>query len=140
MAHPSIEIIRLPRQFHREPRGWSFTPFLDPDRIREIAIDWTSFHTVAMEPGTVRGNHYHPKTREWLLFCGGTVLLVWQDPDTEEVRQARIEDHHTLVIIPPGVKHAIKNLSDGLLYLVAFRSPVSDSDREKALPAPLIKE
>jgi len=92
-----------------------------------------------MEPGTIRGNHVHPNVTEWLLFCGGPILLVWQDPDSDTTRQTLVDNHHTLVIIPPGVKHAIKNIGEGILYLVAFRSPASSPSEPEALPSILIR-
>ncbi len=138
MMH-SIKIRNLSENFHLESRGWSFAPFTDPELIRQIDVDWTSFHTVSMEPGTIRGNHVHPHTTEWLLFCGGPLLLSWQDPDSETVQKIRIEDNHTYVIIPPGIKHAVKNLSDGILYLVAFRSPAPSSEDPEVLSSIIIE-
>jgi dTDP-4-dehydrorhamnose 3,5-epimerase-like enzyme len=136
---PSIEIINLSENFRLEVRGWSFAPFTDPERIRQIDIDWTSFHTVSMEPGTIRGNHVHPHISEWLLFCGGPILLAWQDPDSDTIRHTLIENHHTLVLIPPGIRHAIKNLGDGILYLVAFRSPARNLTDPEVLPSIIIE-
>jgi dTDP-4-dehydrorhamnose 3,5-epimerase-like enzyme len=136
---PSIEIVGLPEYFRLEPRGWSFAPFTDGERIGQIDIDWISFHTVSMEPGTIRGNHVHPQVNEWLLFCGSPVLLVWQEADSEQPRQTRIDNNHTMIFIPGGVKHAIKNLGKDPLYLVAFRSPARDPEVPEVLPAVILK-
>jgi dTDP-4-dehydrorhamnose 3,5-epimerase-like enzyme len=135
----SIKIISLPQYLRREPKGWSFTPFKDPDLTDKIDIDWTTFHTVSMEPGTIRGNHFHSQATEWLLFCGGPVLLAWQDPDSETIKKIGIKDNETLVIIPPGVKHAIKNVGNQVLYLIAFRSPALSSEEPEVLPSLLIE-
>src|SRR4030042_4596010 len=134
MMH-SIKLMNLSENFCLEPRGWSFAPFSDLERIQPIDMDWPSFHTVSMEPGTIRGNHVHPNVPKWLLFCGGPILLVWQDPDSDTTRQTLVDNHHTFVIIPPGVKHAIKNIGEGILYLVAFRSPASSPSEPEALPS-----
>jgi dTDP-4-dehydrorhamnose 3,5-epimerase-like enzyme len=135
----SIKIISLPQYFRREPKGRSFTPFKDPDLTDKIDIDWTTFHTVSMEPGTIRGNHFHSQATEWLLFCGGPVLLAWQDPDSETIKKFGIKDNETLVIIPPGVKHAVKNVGNQVLYLIAFRSPALSSEEPEVLPSLLIE-
>jgi oxalate decarboxylase/phosphoglucose isomerase-like protein (cupin superfamily) len=135
----SIKIISLPQYFRREPKGWSFTPFKDPDLTGKIDIDWTTFHTVSMEPGTIRGNHFHPQVTEWLLFCGGPVLLAWQDPDSEAIKKILFKNNETLVIIPPKVKHAVKNVGDQTLYLVAFRSPALSPQEPEVLPSLLIE-
>jgi len=135
----SIKIFNLSENYHREPRGWSFAPFTDPEQIRRINIDWASFHTVSMEPGTIRGNHVHPHITEWLLFCGGPLLLAWQETNSDKIQKLRIEDNHTYAIIPPGIKHAIKNLSNDILYLVAFRSLSPSSGEPEVLSSILIE-
>jgi oxalate decarboxylase/phosphoglucose isomerase-like protein (cupin superfamily) len=136
----SIQILSLPQNFRFEPRGWTFNPFADQDMTGPIEIDWKTFHTVSMEPGTVRGNHVHPQVTEWLLFCGGPKLVSWQDSDSEKMNTIRITNNMTLLIIPPGVKHAVKNVSDQPLYLVTFRSPAPPSSQgAEVLPAPLIE-
>jgi len=122
-----------------EPRGWSFAPLRDPELIRQIDIDWTSFHTVSMEPGTIRGNHFHPHVTEWLFFCGGPILLAWQDQDSPNIKNIFIEDNHTFIIIPPRIKHAIKNMGNHILYLLAFRSPAPSSGDPEVLPALIIE-
>ncbi len=136
---PSLKIHSLPENFRQEPRGWAFTPFKHPELSGPIEIDWTSFHTVSMEPGTTRGNHYHPGVTEWLLFCGGPLLLAWQDPGSETIQQRLIDDHHTLLVIPPGVKHTVKNTGNQVLYLVAFRSPSGPSQEPEVLPSFLME-
>jgi UDP-2-acetamido-2,6-beta-L-arabino-hexul-4-ose reductase len=136
---PSIQILSFPQYFRSEPRGWSFTPFADLDLTGKVDIDWTTFHTVSMEPGTVRGNHFHPQVTEWLLFCGGPILLLWQDTDSNEVKKFLINNNQTLVIIPPGVKHAVKNMGEHPLYLIAFRSPAPSSQEPEVLPSLLIE-
>ena len=135
----SLKIVSLPESFHHEPRGWSFAPLRHFKLIDQPEVDWATFHTVSMEPGTIRGNHFHPQVTEWLFFCGGPILLAWQDPDSEAVQKSLIEDHHTFVVIPPGVKHAVKNDSPGTLYLVAFRSPARSSEEPEVLPSMLIE-
>jgi dTDP-4-dehydrorhamnose 3,5-epimerase-like enzyme len=72
--HP-LKIVSLPENFRYEPRGWSFAPCKIPELIPQINIDWTTFHIVSMESGTIRGNHFHPQVTEWLFFCGGTISI-----------------------------------------------------------------
>lgn len=134
----SLKLISLPENFRQEPRGFYFAPFKDLELIPQIEIDWTTFHLVSMKPGTVRGNHYHPQVTEWLFFCGGPILLAWQDPDSEVVQKSLIENNHTFAFIPPGVKHAVKNAGNQTFYLIAFRSPAQPSKEPEVLPATLI--
>jgi oxalate decarboxylase/phosphoglucose isomerase-like protein (cupin superfamily) len=134
----ALRIVSLPDHFHLEPRGWTFTPFTESPEAAGTSLDWASFHTVSLEPGSVRGNHVHPLVTEWLLFCGAPFLVVWQDEGSETIHQKQITDHHTFLIIPPRVKHAVKNTGKALLYLVAFRSRADAPEEPETLAAPLI--
>ena len=135
--HP-LKIVSLPENFRYEPRGWSFAPCKIPELIPQINIDWTTFHIVSMEPGTIRGNHFHPQVTEWLFFCGSPILLAWQDPDSETIQKNLITNNHSFAIIPPGVNHAVKNTGNQVVYLIAFRSPAGLSQEPEVLPAILI--
>lgn len=134
----SLKIVSRPESFRQEPRGWSFNPFKDFDPSAQIEIDWSTFHTVSMEPKTIRGNHFHPQITEWLFLCGGPILLVWQEVGSVLAQRKLIEDHHTFLIIPPGVKHAVKNESSRTLYLMAFQSPAPSSDGPEILSSILM--
>lgn len=134
----ALQIISLPDHFRLEPRGWTFRPFNESPLATDQPLDWASFHTVSLEPGSIRGNHVHPRVTEWLFFCGGPFLVVWQDEGSEAVQQKQIADHHTFLIIPPRVKHAVKNTGKALLYLVAFRSLAEGAEEPETLATPLI--
>jgi oxalate decarboxylase/phosphoglucose isomerase-like protein (cupin superfamily) len=134
----TLEIVSLPEGLRQEPRGWSFSPFQESPMNNGLELDWASFHLVSMEPGSIRGNHVHPRVTEWLLFLGAPFLLVWQDEGSELVEKRRVDDHHTLVVIPPRVKHAVQNLSAGPIYLTAFRSKAPDSSETETVAAPLV--
>jgi dTDP-4-dehydrorhamnose 3,5-epimerase-like enzyme len=135
---PSLQIISLPDQLILEARGWSFSPFKRGDLVERIHLDWSSLHLVEMDPGTVRGNHYHPRVTEWLFFYGKSFLLVWQDLDSEKREERLVDNHHTFVIIPPMIRHAVKNISDQPLYLLAFRSPSPQPEEQEVFSSPLI--
>jgi oxalate decarboxylase/phosphoglucose isomerase-like protein (cupin superfamily) len=135
----SLKIISLPEAFRQDPGGWSFAPLKNKKLIDQLEVDWTTFHTVSMEPETIRGNHFHPQVTEWLFFCGGPLLLAWQDEGSAIIQKKLIENSHTFLIIPPGVKHAVKNESPGTLVLVAFRSPGRSFEEPEVLPSLLIE-
>jgi oxalate decarboxylase/phosphoglucose isomerase-like protein (cupin superfamily) len=134
----ALRIVSLPDRFRLEPRGWTFTPFKESPLANGPPLDWASFHIVSLEPGSVRGNHVHPRVTEWLLFCGGPFLVVWQDEGSKTIQQQQIADQHTYLIIPPRVKHAVKNTGKVLLYLVAFRSRADGAQEPETLATPLI--
>jgi dTDP-4-dehydrorhamnose 3,5-epimerase-like enzyme len=134
----SLHWITLPQNFSVDQRGWSFAPFKNLEIIQKAQVDWNSFHAVSLEPGIVRGNHYHPETTEWLFFCGGPVRLVWQEVGALTTQEALIENNYTLVIIPPGISHAVKNESPGITYLIAFRSPAVSGENPEVIRSVLI--
>jgi dTDP-4-dehydrorhamnose 3,5-epimerase-like enzyme len=134
----SIQCIALPQNFSTDHRGWSFAPFKNLELIQQAEVDWNSFHAVSLEPGIVRGNHFHPETTEWLFFCGGPVRLAWQEDGSLRPESILIENNHTLIIIPPGVSHAVKNESPLTIYLVAFRSPARSGPEPEVLRSILI--
>lgn len=68
------------------------------------------------------------------------MLLPWEDEDPAETQEIRIADHHTWVVIAPGVKQALKNIGSEIAYLVAFRSPTADPGEAEARPALLTGE
>ncbi len=136
---PSLKLVFFTGKFQsRNPVDFYFAPFKIPELIPQINIDWTTFHIVSMEPGTIRGNHFHPQVTEWLFFCGGPILLAWQDPDSETIQKNLIANNHSFAIIPPGVNHAVKNTGNQVVYLIAFRSPAELSQEPEVLPAILI--
>jgi len=135
---PSLQWIALPQNFFTDHRGWSFAPFKNLEPIQKAQVDWDSFHAVSLEPGTVRGNHYHTETTEWLFFCGGPVRLVWRKAGSLTTREVLIENNYTLVIIPPGISHAVKNESPVTTYLIAFRSPVVSGENPEVIRSVLI--
>jgi oxalate decarboxylase/phosphoglucose isomerase-like protein (cupin superfamily) len=135
----SIKILTLPENFGTDQRGWSFAPFKNLALFRSAAVDWNSLHAVSLNPGAIRGNHLHPLTTEWLFFCGGPVRLSWQESPGTDPLSIVINDHHTLVIIPPGVSHAIKNESAETVYLVAFRTAAPSAEGPEVLRAVILE-
>lgn len=88
----------------------------------DLAVDPRSFHVVKTEPGRVRGNHYHPSKHEILFLFGGPNELIWQESG-EPVQRKMISDEKTLIVVPPGVAHAVINPGPGVTYLAAWNSP-----------------
>jgi quercetin dioxygenase-like cupin family protein len=75
------------------------------------------------------------------MHCGlfpCRTVSAWQDEGSEAVQQKQIADHHTFLVIPPRVKHAVKNTANTLLYLVAFRSQSEGAEEPETLATPLI--
>jgi mannose-6-phosphate isomerase-like protein (cupin superfamily) len=77
--------------------------------------------SVELKPGTVRGNHYHEKKREWFYLISGELLLVVQDLESAVREEIHLKSGD-LVYISPSVAHAFGVQAPG--YGVEF-SPVA---------------
>lgn len=105
-------------KIYRDKRGWVINP------LEEAALphnDVGNLHVVSLNPDTIRGNHFHPDTREWLLVFDGPTLVSGRSNGENSINSFLVEeDKPTLFEIPPGVEHAIKNISDKVIYLLSF--------------------
>ena len=111
------KVIRLNlsgKRFDQPERGWLVQ--LMPT-LTEVLGSIEDIHAVSLEPGVVRGNHFHRDRIEALLPLSEGLTIAWIDEDgrTEEksVGAAQI-----LYIFPPDVPHAIRN--DGIATAVAI--------------------
>lgn len=81
---------------------------------RNLAITW-----VEGAPGSMQAVHGHPDNEQVYVVVRGRGVMQVGD-EMEEVREG------TLVFIPPGAAHAIKNTGDGPLVVVSAASPPFD--------------
>lgn len=106
----------MDEDIHRDERGWVANPFLTPGFPRQFG----HLHMVSVEPGAVRGNHYHGKYREWLFIFGGKYTVIWNDGDI--LHQRSFTDGEMITVeIPPGTVHAVRNDDDRTIYLAAYQ-------------------
>ena len=111
-----------------DERGWGLRPLdalpLDVDDVGDL-------HVVSLRPGAVRGNHVHERGTEWLLVCGGPVVAAWREERGPVGRLEIPGEAPCLLEIPAGTPHAVKNVSERVLHLVAI------NDREDAPTEPV---
>jgi len=102
----------------KDERGWVV------DLIQAAGLPIPSLaggHAASLEPGAVRGNHYHEHATEWLLLFGGPVRILWQSPGQDVPREEKISAEAPAIFeIPPRHAHKIENLSSGPIFLMAF--------------------
>ena len=81
----------------------------------------SDMHYVTIEPGKVRGNHYHQGRKEIItLIFHSAWKLAWRSLDTGSVITREFNGMGAVVIqIDPEVVHAIKNTGNSPLHLVA---------------------
>jgi dTDP-4-dehydrorhamnose 3,5-epimerase-like enzyme len=95
-------------------------------------------HIVVSLPGVVRGNHYHTKGTETINILGPSLVRYREHGKIGEAVVPHKEAWRFL--FPPGVSHAIKNLSKEANILVAFNTTEHDPinpDTHKDLLIPI---
>lgn len=84
---------------------------IDKDIVKDTQI-------VHFAPGSIGGNHKHPRT-EWFIAIG-ELILYWVDEDgNKHEKVMSSEDGILMFKIPPFVPHAVKNVSEfkfGVLF------------------------
>jgi len=76
----------------------------------EPAMRYIAF--VELREGTVRGNHFHKCKDEWIYLLSGEVRLVVEDPQSKKREFMEVQTGE-LVVIAPGVAHALKVAAPG---------------------------
>ena len=87
---------------------------------KNVAITW-----VEGESGSMQAVHEHPESEQVYVIVRGTGEMQVGD-ETEEVGEG------TLVFIPPGAGHAIRNTGEGPLVFVSATSPPFDPEALEA--------
>lgn len=96
-------------------RGWLAEIF----RRDELDFDMAMAYVSLTEPGIIRGPHEHKEQSDCFVFLGpGSFRLhLWDRRDSSATNGESLEievgqDNPTLVIVPPGVVHGYKCISD----------------------------
>lgn len=121
-----FEIIKYPFSSQDE-RGWVIRPiynemgdFIEHEGDEGLG-DVKNLHIVSIKPGVTRGNHFHKHQLEFLLIMGGEVEVTWQHPDEEDKHRERFNSREPYVLrVPNNVVHAVKNVSDEIMYVVCY--------------------
>jgi dTDP-4-dehydrorhamnose 3,5-epimerase-like enzyme len=106
-------------------RGFSFTA---PAEALEYVGRMADVHLASTGPNAVRGNHYHLKRREAIVVLPGSRWSFHWDEGEGTAAQHRAFDGGAavLVLVAPGVSHAVRNDGDQALWLMAISSESYD--------------
>jgi len=102
-----------------DSRGAVFEP-IEPGKI----IKNKNAHVVISGPGVIRGNHYHKKGEETMAVMGYALVRTKDNSEIADIEVPAGDVYQ--FIFPPGVSHAIKNLSDQSNVLMAFNTEEHD--------------
>jgi dTDP-4-dehydrorhamnose 3,5-epimerase len=114
-------VIRQLKRF-QDARGWLTELFRD-DELPEDFRPTMSYLSVT-HPGVARGPHEHVNQTDGFAFIDGRyTLFLWENRPGKSVDPVRVEvgsDNPVLVIVPPGVVHAYKNIGDRDAFVLNF--------------------
>ena len=111
-------VIWKPLTKYHDGRGWLCELF----RHDEVPAEYQPVMAYLSEtlPGVARGPHEHVDQADYFCFLGPSHFKVYlwdarPDSPTRGVRQVEIvgADRPMMLIVPPGVIHAYKNVGDG---------------------------
>ncbi|MBD3168418.1 MAG: hypothetical protein GF307_02970 [candidate division Zixibacteria bacterium] len=111
-----IEIFDLKKNGFFDERGWAVNP------IPVKMLGNKSFghiHITSIEPNAVRGNHYHENTIEFLSVFGGEYDFHYKEDGMEKSRHVPA-DELVGIKIDSGVTHAVKNIGNNTIYIMAY--------------------
>jgi dTDP-4-dehydrorhamnose 3,5-epimerase len=132
---PGVRV--LPARPFSDRRGWLLEVF----RLDEVAEDLAPrMGYVSMTfPGVVRGPHEHREQTDWFCFAGPSLfrLTLWDTREDSPARGEKMvvecgEGRPAIVVIPPGVVHAYRNIGsgEGLVFNCPNRLYAGESRRE----------
>ncbi len=107
---------------YSDERGWLMELFRT-DEITESIMPAMSYISMT-HPGVARGPHEHVDQTDYFCFAGPSTFMVYlwdgrKDSPTYKAKQIILagEEAPKVVIVPPGVIHAYKNVGtvDGLV-------------------------
>jgi oxalate decarboxylase/phosphoglucose isomerase-like protein (cupin superfamily) len=124
-----MQFLDLGGALRQDERGLVYFPFQNlPESLPREEM-CRSCHLISIAPGEVRGQHQHPGKTEWLYVFHGQGRLFWRSRDGQ-LQQRLLADHRTLVVIPPGMPHTLRNDGADLLYLLAWRAALEPGREE----------
>lgn len=98
-----------------DDRGWLTEIY----RSDELSYDPAMGYVSATKPGVVRGPHEHKFQSDGFVFIGpgNFELHLWDNQEGSETKGEYVkieagENNPLMVIVPPGVIHGYKNISD----------------------------
>jgi len=103
-----------------DERGWLYA-LLDGPWGENLMIK--NLHLGSINPGQVRGNHYHEHQKEWFCVFGEEAELAWENRAGEIITRKLAAQEIVLVEIPAGLSHAFKNVGQGKVFVCGIAEP-----------------
>jgi len=111
-----VEVTEL-KQLEDE-RGWLLKILTRKEMPKS---DFGEIYITTAHPGVIKANHYHRYTNEWFCVIRGSARLVLEDIESKDRKEILMGNTKLLTVkIPSGIAHAVKNIGNDTMYLVAI--------------------
>lgn len=110
-----LKIIDISANYRSDERGWSISPLTA--ELSQISPEG-NFHITSITPGSVRGNHKHLLTDEWIVVWGGGLFAWGTEEEVHQVAFAKGTAH--LIFVPRGIYHSFKNTGTHDIFLFSY--------------------
>lgn len=127
-----VEIKKL--KVNRDERG------MVVEIIRQEEIEknkpFGQVYITTANPGYTKGNHYHKRKTEWFCVIKGKGELFLRDLKSGENKRILMDDDENFVVVKilPEIAHAIKNIGEETLYLLAYIDEPYNPDDPDTFP------
>lgn len=112
-----VEVKRL--DIKRDERGWLVEIMRSEEQRRSDRFG--QFLITTAYPGYIKGNHYHTRKFEWYCVIRGEGKLILENNATGEREVIALsEEEPALVMISPGITHAIENTGKEMLSVLIY--------------------
>ena len=110
-----VEIKEL--DYFEDDRGWLLKILKEEDMGKS---GFGEIYLTVAHPGITKANHYHKNTSEWFCVIQGVAKLVLQDMASQERKEIIMGAEKFITVkIPSGIAHAVKNIGQDRMYLIA---------------------
>jgi quercetin dioxygenase-like cupin family protein len=125
MEQSIIQQIDIPGT--KDERGVTVIPM---EESKLFGGKYCNVHIPSINPGAIRGNHYHADQPEYVLILGQDCRIVAVENATQRREELFFEEApNKLLVFPPKVTHALKNEGKEMIYLVCFNEKDGSSDK-----------
>jgi dTDP-4-dehydrorhamnose 3,5-epimerase len=103
-----------------DTRGWLSELFRKDDPVFNTEFEPQMGYISITHPNIIRGPHEHREQTDYFCFLGNFKLYLWDNRKNSATYQNKKVVHiadRLIVIVPPGVVHAYKNIgnSEGII-------------------------
>ena len=116
MAEPVTIINKI--QIEKNHRGWVAWP-VSNEHLKQGRF--CNMHLSSLKPGTIRGNHYHTTSFEYVFVLSGPCRVALLNNKTNETKQIVVKKGAPMLFkIAPRITHAFKNEGNEEIFLLCY--------------------